>query len=92
MGKQITISEIREISSKEREKLFKKQFEDVSEMIDRTIREAASDAQTGTSVYIRTDILSITIDKIMEEYKEFNPLHKSTDSLIGIEHTFHFEW
>lgn len=92
MGKQIDISEIREISSKAREKLFKKEFEDISEMINRSIKEAASNAQTSDSVYIHTDILPITIDKIMEEYEEFHPSHKITDSLMEIGHTFYFEW
>lgn len=73
MGKTINIGKIRDLTRSANRDISQKEFEKFSAKIDKAILEAASQGKNLATVYLQDEsILGQTIDRIREEYKEFN--------------------
>lgn len=73
MGKGINIVKIRDLTRRAKTDISQKEFEKFSTKIDKAISAAASQGKNCVTLYIQEEtILGETIDRIKEEYKEFN--------------------
>lgn len=72
MAKNINIEKIQTLTREANEGISQKEFEKLSAKIDKTIEETALKGKNLTSISIPDNILPATIDRIVEEYKEFN--------------------
>lgn len=93
MGKTIDIVKIRELTRKANADISQKEFEKFSAKIDKAISAAASQGKSLVTVYLHDEnILGQTIDRIREEYKEFNAEFCSPSCFEEPTEYFKFFW